>query len=66
MRAIYVRPIAQQERKTLDELQSSDGVVVWRSQIILMSADEDLKAQGIARRVGYSDETVHQVIGRFN
>jgi len=31
-----------------------------------MSAEENLKAQAIADRVGYSDETVRQVIQRFN
>lgn len=67
MRAIYTRPITKEERQVLrKELKSDNGVVVRRSQIILMSADEDLKAQAIAERVGYSDETVRQVIQRFN
>lgn len=67
MRAIYARVITKEERQVLrKELKSDNGVVVRRSQIILMSADEDLKAQVIAERVGYSDETVRQVIQRFN
>ena len=67
MRPIYARAITQEERHSLREkLKSGNGVVVRRSQIILMSADEDLKAQAIAERVGYSDETVRQVIQRFN
>lgn len=67
MRPIYARPITEEERKTLQkELKSSYGVVVRRSHIILMSADEGLKAQAIAKRVGYSDETVRQVIQCFN
>ena len=67
MRAIYARPIKEEERKTLrGELKSSNGVIVRRSQVILMSADEGLKAQAIAERVGYSDETVRQVIQGFN
>jgi transposase len=40
--------------------------VVRRSQMILLSAEENLKAQAIAGRVDYSDETVRQVIQRFN
>ncbi len=67
MRPIYARPITEEERKTLQaELKSSQGVVVRRSHIILMSADEGLKAQAIAKRVGYSDETVRQTIQCFN
>jgi len=67
MRPIYARPIKEAERKTLrGEVKSSHGVIVRRSQVILMSADEGLKAQAIAERVGYSDETVRQVIQGFN
>lgn len=67
MRPIYARTITEEERQTLrGELKSSNGVVVRRSHIILMSADEGLKAQAIAQRVGYSDETVRQVMQRFN
>ena len=67
MRPIYARAITEEERETLrEELKSATGVVVRRSQIILISADENLKAQAIAKRVGYSDETVRQVIQRFN
>ena len=67
MRPIYARAITKEERHSLrEQLKSANGVVVRRSQIILMSADEDLKAQAIAERVGYSDETVRQVIQRFN
>jgi transposase len=67
MRPIYARAITKEERQALrKELKSDTGVVVRRSQVILMSADEDLKAQAIAERVGYSDETVRQVIQGFN
>ena len=67
MRPIYARAITEEEHKTLQaEMKSSQGVVVRRSHIILMSADEGLKAQAIAKRVGYSDETVRQVIQCFN
>lgn len=67
MRPIYARPITEEERQKLrGELKSKNGVVVRRSHIILMSANEGLKAQAIAGRVGYSDETVRQVLQRFN
>ena len=67
MRPIYTRAITEKERETLrSELKSGKGVVVRRSHVILMSADEGLKAQVIAERVGYSDETVRQVIQQFN
>ena len=67
MRPIYTRSITEEERENLrDGLKSPNGVVVRRSQVILMSASEGLKAQAIADRVGYSDETVRQVIQRFN
>jgi len=67
MRPKYTRSITEEERETLREgLKSSNGVVVRRSQVILMSAEERLKAQAIAERVGYSDETVRQVIQRFD
>ena len=67
MRPLYARPITEAERNQLQtELKSSQGVIVRRSHSILGSADEGLKAQAIAKRVGYSDETVRQVIQRFN
>lgn len=67
MRPIYARPITEEERQSLRrELKSSNGIVVRRSQLILMSADEGLKIPLIAKRVGYSEETVRQGIHRFN
>ncbi len=67
MRPIYARPISETEREELRcELKSANGIVVRRSQVIMMSADESLKAQVIAERVGYSDERVRQVIQCFN
>lgn len=67
MRPIYARAITKEEKQTLrDELKSSNGVVVRRSHIILISAGECLKVQLIAERVGYSHETVCQVIQQFN
>ncbi len=67
MRPIYARTITEEECQSLrNELKSSNGVVVRRSQIILMSADDEMKAQAIAEQVGYSDKTVRQVIPRFH
>ena len=67
MRPIYARPIREEERESLRaELKSGNGIVVGRSQVILLSAEENMKAQAIADRVGYSDETVRQVIQQFN
>jgi transposase len=67
MRPIYARAITEEERQTVrDELKSDNGMVVRRSHILLMSADEGLKAPVIAKRIGYSDETVRQVIQTFN
>ena len=67
MRPIYAREIREEERQELRrELKSGNGIIVRRSHIILMSADDSLKIPMIAKRVGYSDETVRQVIHDFN
>jgi transposase len=63
---LFVRELTQQERETLESrLRSSDAFVVRRSQIILFSA-EGASMDEIARRVGYSAETVRRVIHQFN
>jgi len=67
MRPIYAREIREEERQELRRrLKSGNGIVVRRSQIILMSVDDGLKIPVIAERVGYSDETVRHVIHGFN
>ncbi len=67
MKAIYARTTTKEERKQLQQgLRSANGMVVRRSQVILMSAAEKLKISVIAQRVGYSDESVRQVIQGFN
>ena len=67
MRPIYAREIREEERQELRRrLKSGNGIVVRRSQIILMSGDDGLKIPVIAERIGYSDETVRQVIHGFN
>ncbi len=67
MRPIYARELTEGERKTLKkELKSANGIVVRRSQVILMSSDERLNTRQIGARVGYSRETNRKIINRFN
>lgn len=63
---LFVRELTQQERESLESgLRSSDAFIIRRSQIILFSA-EGASMDEIARRVGYSTETVRRVIHQFN
>ncbi len=63
---LFVRELTQQERESLESgLRSSDAFIIRRSQIILFSA-EGVSMDEIARRVGYSTETVRRVIHQFN
>jgi len=63
---LFVRELTQQEREALERgLRSADAFVVRRSQIILFSAD-GTSMDEIARRVGYSAETVRRIIHQFN
>jgi len=67
MRAIYVRPPTDEERQALQKgLKSNHGITVRRSQIILMSADQKLKADQIGQQLGLSDQLVRNVIHAFN
>ena len=67
MKAIYARPPTEEERRTLEsELKAAEAWKVRRCQIILMSADEHLKAGAIAARVGLSDQQVRKVLHVFN
>ncbi len=67
MRAIYARPPTEAERQVLAAgLKSEHGITVRRSQIILLSADQQLKAGQIGRRLGLSDQLVRNVIHAFN
>ncbi len=47
-------------------LKAAQGITVRRSQIILLSADQHLKAGQIGPHLGLSDQTVRNVIHAFN
>jgi DNA-binding CsgD family transcriptional regulator len=65
-RPIYVRPLSDAERETLKAgLRSPDAFTLRRSQILLKSA-EGKNAYQIARFLGCNDQTVRNVIHRFN
>ena len=61
MKAIYARPPTEEERRTLESgKKAAEAWKVRRCQIILMSADEHLKAGAIGARVGLSDQQVRK------
>jgi transposase len=63
---IFVRPLFDDERKTLKaDLRSPDAFVLRRCQILLASADGRTAYQ-IARTFGCHDQTVRNVITKFN
>lgn len=67
MKTIYVNPLSEEIRQMLyDKQKSSHGIEVRRSQMILVSADEQQTANQIAKRLNCSGQYVRQVIGRFN
>ena len=67
MRAIYTRRPNDGERQALlAGLKSDRGITVRRSQIILMSADQQLKAGQIGKQLGLSDQLVRNVLHAFN
>src|SRR3954469_6426745 len=63
---IFVRPLSDDERKTLKAgLRSPDAFILRRCQILLASADGKTAYQ-IARTFGCHDQTVRNVIVKFN
>jgi DNA-binding NarL/FixJ family response regulator len=65
-RPIYVRPLSDAEHETLKAgLRSPDAFTLRRSQILLKSA-EGKNAYQIARFLGINDQTVRNVIHKFN
>jgi len=63
---IYVRPFTSAEQQVIDAgLRSPDAFVLRRCQILLASARGD-HARLIAQRLGCDDQTVRNVIHRFN
>jgi hypothetical protein len=64
---IFARSPDADERQALTTgLKSAEGVTVRRCQIILMSADQQLKAGQIGQQLGLSDQWVRNVIHAFN
>ena len=65
-RPIYVRSFTDAEQQAIDAgLRSSDAFVLRRCQILLASARGD-HARLIAERLSCDDQTVRNVIHRFN
>jgi transposase len=63
---LFVRPLPDAERQTLeDSLRSSDAFVLRRAQIILASARGE-QVGVIAPRVGFSGQAVRNIIRAFN
>jgi transposase len=63
---IYVRPFSAAEQQAIDSgLRSPDAFVLRRCQILLASARGD-HARLIAQSLGCDDQTVRNVIHRFN
>ncbi len=64
---IYARkPEEDERRELLSGLKSPEGITVRRSQIILLSADQKMKAKQIGQQLGLSDQMVRKVIHAFN
>ena len=63
---IYVRELTEEERERLKTgLRSQDRFEIRRSQIVLASARKET-ARRIARTLGCDDQTVRNVIKKFN
>jgi transposase len=67
MRPLYARALTDEEREVLHQsLKSSSGFRVRRAQMLLMSANEQLKVDEIGRRVGCEGQAVRQAIHAFH
>jgi transposase len=67
MKALYARPLTDEERQRLRQsLKSSNGFTVRRAQLLLLSADEGLKVDVIGQRVGCQGQSVRQAIHAFH
>lgn len=65
-RPIYVRPLSDAERNTLEAgLRSPDAFTLRRCQILLASADGQ-NAYQIARNLGCNPQTARNAIHKFN
>ena len=67
MKPLYARELTADEHQALQKgLGSGSAHTVRRSQIILMSAEEQRKVDDIAQRVGRSGQQVRRVLRAFN
>lgn len=67
MRPLYARQLTDEERARLRQsLKSSEGFRVRRAQMILMSADEQIKVDEIGRRLGCQGQAVRMAIHAFH
>src|SRR5690242_1741767 len=67
MKPLYARPLTDEERYALRQrLKSANGFTVRRAQMLLMSADERLKVDVIAQRLGCQGQAVRQAIHAFH
>ena len=63
---LFVRPLTDVERETLEaNLRSPDAFVLRRAQIVLASAGGERSGQ-LAPRVGFTPQAVRDVIRAFN
>lgn len=66
MKALRVRDITPEERQVIEQgLRSASAFTVRRCQILLMSADEDLKPREIGERLRCSDQCVRDALRAF-
>ena len=67
MQAIFARALTEEERQALVAgLRSSSAFVVRRCQILLASAEEQLRSSAIAARFHCSDQCVREALHAFN
>lgn len=67
MKPLYARSLTDEERQVLRQsLKSKNGFTVRRAQMLLLSADEQLKVDEIGRRVGCQGQAVRQAIHAFH
>jgi transposase len=63
---IFIRPLTQDEQRQIQAgLRSSDAFVLRRCQILTLSARGE-RAPAIAQQLGCDDQTVRNVIHKFN
>ena len=66
MKALRVRDIKPEERQVIEQgLRSTSAFTVRRCQILLMSADEELKPREIGERLRCSDQGVRDALRAF-